>query len=100
MLEESIGTEQERLNKSSKIARNGILIAAKEATMKKLKETLSKALNSFEGKGLTVTKKNGKVYVSMENKLLLILVAIQLALRVKAVVELEKFWVIIQTFRF
>jgi hypothetical protein len=28
----------------------------------------------------------------MENKLLLILVAIQLALRVKAVVELEKFF--------
>ncbi len=38
--------------------------------MKKLKETLSKALNSFEGKGLTVEQKNGKVYVSMENKLL------------------------------
>ena len=46
------------------------LIAAKEASMKKLKETLSKALNSFEGKGLTVEQKNGKVYVSMENKLL------------------------------
>jgi chemotaxis protein MotB len=46
------------------------LIAAKEAAMKKLKETLSKALNSFEGKGLTVEQKNGKVYVSMENKLL------------------------------
>ena len=27
-------------------------------------------LNSFEGKGLTVEQKNGKVYVSMENKLL------------------------------
>jgi chemotaxis protein MotB len=35
------------------------LIAAK-ATMKKLKETLSKALNSFEGKGLTVEQKNGR----------------------------------------
>lgn len=46
------------------------LMAAKEASMKKLKETLSKALNSFEGKGLTVQQKNGKVYVSMENKLL------------------------------
>ncbi len=38
--------------------------------MRKLKETLSKALNGFEGKGLTVEQKNGKVYVSMENKLL------------------------------
>jgi chemotaxis protein MotB len=27
-------------------------------------------LNGFEGKGLTVEQKNGKVYVSMENKLL------------------------------
>jgi chemotaxis protein MotB len=38
--------------------------------MKKLKETLSKALNAFVGKGLTVQQKDGKVYVSMENKLL------------------------------
>jgi hypothetical protein len=30
---------------------------------KKLKETLSNALNSFEGKGLTVEQKNGKVYI-------------------------------------
>jgi chemotaxis protein MotB len=55
----ALALEQESLNKSSK-----------EASMKKLKETLSKALNSFEGKGLTVEQKNGKVYVSMENKLL------------------------------
>jgi hypothetical protein len=38
--------------------------------MKKLKETLSKSLKAFEGKGLTVTERDGKVYVSMENKLL------------------------------
>jgi chemotaxis protein MotB len=36
------------------------LVAAKEAAMHKLKETLSSALNSFEGKGLTVEQKNGK----------------------------------------
>ena len=46
------------------------MIAAKEASMKKLKETLSKSLKAFEGKGLTVQQKDGKVYVSMENKLL------------------------------
>ena len=38
--------------------------------MKKLKDALSKSLKAFEGKGLTVTEKDGKVYVSMENKLL------------------------------
>lgn len=46
------------------------LIAAKEAKMNALKNAVSNALKGFEGKGLTVTTKNGKVYVSMENKLL------------------------------
>ena len=46
------------------------LIASKEAKMNALKNAVSSALRGFEGKGLTVTRKNGKVYVSMENKLL------------------------------
>jgi chemotaxis protein MotB len=46
------------------------LIAAKEAKMQHLKNAVSNALQNFEGKGLTVHRKNGKVYVSMENKLL------------------------------
>ena len=63
--------EQEKLGKNAqRLQELEDMIAAKEASMKKLKETLSKALNSFEGKGLTVEQKNGKVYVSMENKLL------------------------------
>jgi chemotaxis protein MotB len=76
--EKALTAEQERLNKlkadlqerSSRVDELEGMIASKEASMKKLKETLSKALNSFEGKGLTVEQKNGKVYVSMENKLL------------------------------
>ena len=35
-----------------------------------LKEKVAKALKVYEGSGLTVTHKNGKVYVSMEEKLL------------------------------
>ena len=67
----ALALEQERLSKSAqRLQELEDLIAAKEASMKKLKETLSKALNSFKGKGLTVQQKNGKVYVSMENKLL------------------------------
>ncbi len=67
----TLALEQEKLDASSKrLNELEALIAAKEASMKKLKETLSKALNGFEGKGLTVEQKNGKVYVSMENKLL------------------------------
>ncbi|MDG3582648.1 MULTISPECIES: OmpA/MotB family protein [Galbibacter] len=46
------------------------LIAAKDAAMKNLKDAISRALLDFEGKGLTVEQRGGKVYVSMENKLL------------------------------
>ncbi|WP_348798149.1 OmpA/MotB family protein [Flavobacterium adhaerens] len=67
----ALAAEQEKLNASAqRLKELEDLIAAKEASMKKLKETLSNALNGFEGKGLTVEQKNGKVYVSMENKLL------------------------------
>jgi chemotaxis protein MotB len=76
--EKALAAEQEKFNQTkSDLAENSkkleeleAMIAEKEARMKKLKETLSKALNGFEGKGLTVEQKNGKVYVSMENKLL------------------------------
>ena len=76
--EKALAAEQVRLDKlkgdlqasSQRLAELESLMASKDASMKKLKETLSKALNSFEGKGLTVEQKNGKVYVSMENKLL------------------------------
>lgn len=69
--EKALAQEQARLDASSRrLNELENLIAAKDAGMKKLKETLSKALNSFEGNGLTVEQKNGKVYVSMENKLL------------------------------
>lgn len=46
------------------------LIKAKEAQMQQLKNAISSALHKFEGNGLTVVHKNGKIYVSMENKLL------------------------------
>ena len=76
--QKALTAEQERLNKlkaelqdrSQRVDELEGMIAAQEAGLKKLKETLSKALNGFEGKGLTVEQKNGKVYVSMENKLL------------------------------
>ncbi len=76
--EKTLAAEQERLNKlkkdlessSQRLSELESMMAQKEAGMKKLKETLSKALNAFEGKGLTIEQKNGKVYVSMENKLL------------------------------
>ncbi len=45
-------------------------IAKKDEAMKSLKERVSKALTGFEGKGLTVTQRDGKIYVNMDNKLL------------------------------
>lgn len=46
------------------------LINEKEKNLSLLKKNLSNALLNFEGKGLTVDQRNGKVHVSMENKLL------------------------------
>lgn len=74
----AIKAEIERLNKlkndldskSRRVAELEDLLDAQNRNLKKLKDALSKALFEFEGKGLTVEQKNGKVYVSMENKLL------------------------------
>jgi chemotaxis protein MotB len=46
------------------------LIAAKDAAVNALKNTVSEALLGFKDKGLTIEQKNGKVYVSLEAKLL------------------------------
>jgi len=56
--------------RSSRVAELEQVIAAKDAAMTKLKNAISSALTDFEGKGLTVEQRDGKVYVSMENKLL------------------------------
>ncbi len=46
------------------------ILARKDSAVNALKAKVSDALLGFEGKGLTVVQKNGKVYVSMEDKLL------------------------------
>ena len=46
------------------------LIAQKDAAVKALKDKVMNALMGFQDKGLTVVQKNGRVYVSMEAKLL------------------------------
>lgn len=76
--EQALLKEQTRLEKlkrdlearSKRVNELESLIAAKDAKMNTLKDAISKALTNFEGKGLTVEQRNGKVYVSMENKLL------------------------------
>tara|TARA_Y100000588_G_C14171050_1_gene889163 strand:+ start:47 stop:991 length:945 start_codon:yes stop_codon:yes gene_type:complete len=76
--EQALVKEQTRLDKlqrdldarSRRVNELEELIAAKDAKMNALKDAISKALTNFEGKGLTIEQRDGKVYVSMENKLL------------------------------
>ncbi|MGJ8591789.1 MAG: OmpA family protein [Aquaticitalea sp.] len=76
--EQALAAENARLEKlkqdmdarSQRIAELENIISSKDAAMTKLKDAISKALTNFEGKGLTVEQRDGKVYVSMENKLL------------------------------
>ena len=46
------------------------ILSRKDSAVAALKNKVSNALLGFEGKGLKVTQKNGKVYVSLEEKLL------------------------------
>lgn len=62
--------EKDLASRSKRVDELEGMIAAKDAKMNSLKNALSKALTNFEGKGLTVEQRDGKVYVSMENKLL------------------------------
>lgn len=76
--EKALAEEAARLNtlqrkledRSKRVEELEAMIAAKDAQMKKLKDAISAALTNFEGNGLTVEQRDGKVYVSMENKLL------------------------------
>ncbi len=76
--EQALASENARLQKlkkeledrSNRVAELEHVIASKDAAMTDLKNAISRALTDFEGKGLTVEQRDGKVYVSMENKLL------------------------------
>jgi chemotaxis protein MotB len=46
------------------------MIKSKDQAANDLKKKLQDALLGFEGKGLTITQKNGKIYVSMDESLL------------------------------
>jgi chemotaxis protein MotB len=76
--EKALTAEEARLSqiqkdlaaRSQRVEELEAIIASKDAKMKALKDAISAALTNFEGNGLTVEQRNGKVYVSMENKLL------------------------------
>ncbi|MDG1015147.1 MAG: OmpA family protein [Flavobacteriaceae bacterium] len=62
--------ESDMQKRSKRITELETLISSKDQAMRNLKNAISNALTAFEGKGLTVEQRDGKVYVSMENKLL------------------------------
>ncbi|MBN1949699.1 MAG: OmpA family protein [Bacteroidales bacterium] len=62
--------KQELNQKSESLLELERIIAQKDAQADALKQKLSSALTGFENQGLTITKKNGKVYVSLDEKLL------------------------------
>lgn len=66
-----LAKERQELDvRSQRIEQLEKMIAQKDAKLNNLKNSLTRALTGFQGQGLKVTQKNGKVYISMENKLL------------------------------
>jgi chemotaxis protein MotB len=56
--------------KEMRLAELQHILDQKDNEVKQLKEKVANALKGFENKGLNVSEKNGKVYVSMDEKLL------------------------------
>ncbi len=63
-------SELELAKREARVKELEAIIKAKEAKEKALLEKVRAALLAFEGKGLTVEQRNGRIYVSMEAKLL------------------------------
>ena len=70
VLMQKIAEENELSDRIARVDELEGLITSQKKAMRNLKEKLSNALLNFEDKGLTVEARDGKVYVSMENKLL------------------------------
>ena len=62
--------ESELLDREQKLRDLKQMIQRKDSAMQALRSSVAKALLGFEGKGITVEKRNGRVYVSMEAQLL------------------------------
>ncbi|MGC6427993.1 MAG: OmpA family protein [Flavobacteriales bacterium] len=77
-LQQSLTAQQKRLlitqseleSRELKVTELQSIINKKDSVLLALKERISAALLGFEGDGLTITQKNGKVYISLEEKLL------------------------------
>ncbi|HBF20622.1 MAG TPA: cell envelope biogenesis protein OmpA [Cryomorphaceae bacterium] len=76
--EDSLNTEQDRMaylsqelqKREARVYELESLISRKDSTVNYVRKRISDALLNFNGKGLTIEQRNGKVYVSLENSLL------------------------------
>lgn len=68
--EELDNLQLELQQKNARLIELEQVLNKKDAEAENLKQKLSEALMGFENQGLTITKKNGKVYVSLDEKLL------------------------------
>jgi len=62
--------EKELAEKEARLAELQNVLAKKDAEVKAIKDKVTNALKGFEDHGLTIYEKNGKVYVSLDEKLL------------------------------
>ncbi|PLW96488.1 MAG: flagellar motor protein MotB [Marinilabiliales bacterium] len=77
-LEDRLSEKEQRLNtlqdelsqKEARLDELQTILDRQEAVVSALRKTVADALLGFEGKGLTIEEKNGKVYVSMDENLL------------------------------
>lgn len=70
-LEKELNEKQELLNKrQQRVEELEDIIRKQDEAVKNLKIKIADALRGFENKGLTVEERNGKIYVSLEAKLL------------------------------
>lgn len=64
------GMQSELDKRNSRLAELEDILQKQEESLGSLKKMVSEALLGFENQGLTVSRKNGKVYVSLDEKLL------------------------------
>lgn len=62
--------QEELMNKEQRLIELESVLQRQDSLVSALKTTISEALFSFKGEGLTVEQKNGKVYLSLQEKLL------------------------------
>lgn len=71
VLETALQTKEEELqDREQKLNDLRQMLQSKDSSMQALRASVANALLGFEGKGITVEKRNGRVYVSMEAQLL------------------------------